>query len=148
RPLAGAGRAPAFNQEQAMLRSTRIVVLLGLAVQISAFLRTALLAGALCTSPHGGAYNIGLIAPTFISTVIGSWLQMSFIGRYTALVTTGKSDLAAAYRVRMLVLILGCALLPAGLCFLFPGPIMGLFMPAGQTAMITSAAAALQLSGL
>jgi putative peptidoglycan lipid II flippase len=131
-----------------MLRSTRIVVLLGLAVQIAAFLRTALIAATLGTSPDVDAYNLGLIAPTFISTVIGSWLQMSFIGRYTALVTTGQSDLAAAYRVRMLFLILGCALLLAGLCLLFPGPIMGLFMPAGQTAMVASAAAALRLSGL
>jgi putative peptidoglycan lipid II flippase len=138
----------AFYQGLAMLRSTRIVVLLGIAVQITAFLRTAIIAAALGTSPDVDAYNLGLIAPTFISTVIGSWLQMSFIGRYTALVTTGQSDLAAAYRARMLVLILGCAVLLTGLCFLFPGPIMGLFMPAGQTAMVASAAAALRLSGL
>ncbi len=131
-----------------MLRSTRIVVLLGIAVQIAAFLRTAIIAATLGTSPDVDAYNLGLIAPTFISTVIGSWLQMSFVGRYTALLTSGQLDLAAAYRVRMLALILGCALLLAGLCFLFPGPIMGLFMPAGQTSMVASAAAALRLSGL
>ena len=131
-----------------MLRSTRMVVLLGLAVQIAAFLRTAIIAAALGTSPDVDAYNLGLIAPSFLSTVIGSWLQLSFIGRYTSLVTTGQSDLAAAYRARMLVLVAGASGLLAGLCFLFPGPIMGLFMPAGQTSMIAAAAAALRLSGL
>jgi putative peptidoglycan lipid II flippase len=131
-----------------MLRSTRMVVLLGLAVQIAAFLRTAIIAAALGTSPDVDAYNLGLIAPTFLSTVIGSWLQLSFVGRYTSLVTTEQSDLAAAYRARMLTLILAGALLLAALCFLFPAPIMSLFMPAGQTAMIAHAAAALRLSGL
>lgn len=131
-----------------MLRSTRTVVLLGLAVQIAAFLRTAIIAAALGTSPDVDAYNLGLIAPSFLSTVIGSWLQSSFIGRYTSLVTVGRSDVAAAYRTRMLTLILGSAVLLAGLCFLFPGPIMSLFMPTGQASMIASAAAALRLSGL
>ena len=130
-----------------MLRSTRIVVLLGLAVQIAGFLRTAIIAAALGTSPDVDAYNLGLIAPSFLSTVIGSWLQLSFIGRYTSLVTTGQSDLAAAYRARMLALILGCALMFAGLCFLLPEQIMALFLPAGQTAMIAAAAAALQTFG-
>jgi putative peptidoglycan lipid II flippase len=125
-----------------------MVVLLGLAVQIAAFLRTAIIAAALGISPDVDAYNLGLIAPTFLSTAIGSWLQLSFIGRYTSLVTTRQSGLAAAYRARMLSLILSAAVLLAGLCFLFPGPIMGLFMPTGQTAMVASAAAALRLSGL
>jgi putative peptidoglycan lipid II flippase len=131
-----------------MLRSTRTVMLLGIAVQIAAFLRTAIIAAALGASPEVDAYNLGLIAPSFISTVIGSWLQMSFIGRYTSLITLGEADLAAAYRGRMLVLVLGLALVFAGLCFLLPERIMALFMPAGQTAMIAAAAAALRLSGL
>jgi putative peptidoglycan lipid II flippase len=131
-----------------MLRSTRIVVLLGLAVQIAAFLRTAIIAATLGTAPDVDAYNLGLIAPTFLSTVIGSWLQLSFIGRYTSLITTGALDLAAAYRSRMLVLILGCALALAGLCFLFPDRIMDLFMPAGHAATNAAAATALRLSGL
>ena len=131
-----------------MLRSTRTVLLLGVAVQIAAFVRTAIIAAALGASPEVDAYNLGLVAPSFISTVIGSWLQMSFIGRYTSLVTTGEAGLAAAYRGRMLVLVVGCALIFAGLCFLLPERIMALFMPSGQTAMIASAAAALRLSGL
>jgi putative peptidoglycan lipid II flippase len=125
-----------------------MVVLLGLAGQIAAFLRTAIIAAALGTAPDVDAYNLGLIAPSFLSTVIGSWLQLSFIGRYTSLIATGQSDLAAAYRARMLALILGCVLLLAGLCFVFPGPIMGFFLPSGQTAMLASATAALRLSGL
>src|ERR1700687_5855610 len=131
-----------------MLRSTRTVMLLGIAVQIAAFVRTAIIAAALGASPDVDAYNLGLIAPSFISTVIGSWLQMSFIGRYTSLVMTGEAGLAAAYRGRMLVLVLGIALIFASVCFLLPERIMALFMPAGQTTMIASASAALRLSGL
>jgi putative peptidoglycan lipid II flippase len=131
-----------------MLRSTRTVMLLGIAVQIAAFARTAIIAATLGTSLDVDAYNLGLIAPSFISTVIGSWLQMSFIGRYTSLITTGEAGLAAAYRARMLFLMLGLALAFAGLCVLLPERIMALFMPNGQTAMIASAAAALRLSGL
>lgn len=131
-----------------MLRSTRTVLLLGFAVQIAAFLRTAIIAATLGTSPDVDAYNLGLIAPSFISTVIGSWLQIGFIGRYTSLVTTAEAGLAAAYRSRMLFLMLACALLLASLCFLLPERIMALFVPNGQASMIASAAAALRLSGL
>jgi putative peptidoglycan lipid II flippase len=131
-----------------MLRSTRTVVVLGIAVQIAGFVRTAIIAAALGTSLDVDAYNLGLIAPSFISTVIGSWLQMGFVGRYTALITTGETDLAAAYRTRMLALVLGCALAFAGLCFLLPEQIMNLFMPKSQTVAVASAAAALHLAGL
>jgi putative peptidoglycan lipid II flippase len=131
-----------------MLRSTRTVVLLGVAVQFAAFVRTALIAAALGASTDVDAYNLGLVAPSFISSVIGSWLQISFIGRYTSLVTTGATSLAAAYRGRMLALVLGLALIFASVCFLLPERVMALFMPNGQTAMIDSAAAALKLSGL
>jgi len=131
-----------------MLRSTRTVLLLGIAVQVAAFLRTAIIAAALGASPDVDAYNLGLIAPSFISTVTGSWLQMSFTGRYTSLVARGEKALAAAYRSRMLALVLGFALVFAGLCFVFPGRIMALFIPASKTATIASAAAALRLSGI
>ncbi|MFH1345696.1 MAG: lipid II flippase MurJ [Pseudomonadota bacterium] len=131
-----------------MLGSTRTVVLFGIAVQVAAFMRTAIIAAMLGASLEVDAYNLGLIAPSFISTVIGSWLQLSFIGRYTSLVATGESRLAAAYRGRMLLLMLGLALACAGLCFLLPEQIMSLFMPAGQAAMTAAAAAALKLSGL
>ena len=131
-----------------MLGSTRTVVLFGIAVQIAAFMRTAIIAATLGASLDVDAYNLGLIAPSFISTVIGSWLQLSFIGRYTSLVTTGETRLAAAYRGRMLILMLGLALAFASLCFLLPGHIMALFLPNGQPAMIAAATAALRLSGL
>src|SRR5688572_10102364 len=133
---------------QAMLGSTRTVVLFGIAVQIAAFMRTAIIAATLGASLDVDAYNLGLIAPSFISTVIGSWLQLSFIGRYTSLVTTGETRLAAAYRGRMLLLMFGLALAFAGLCFLLPGHIMAPFLPNGQPAMVAAATAALKLSGL
>src|SRR5215475_16219654 len=105
-----------------MLRSTRVVVLLGVAVQIVAFLRTAIIAATLGTSPDVDAYNLGLIAPGFISTVVGAWLQMSFIGRYASLIATHETDLAASYRSRMLVLVTASAVLFAGLCYIVPEP--------------------------
>jgi putative peptidoglycan lipid II flippase len=131
-----------------MLRSTHTVLSLGLAVQIVAFLRTAIIAAALGTSADVDAYNLALIAPTFLSTVTGSWLQLSFVGRYAALAATGKTELAAAYRSRMLMLMLGISIVLAGLCFLFPAPIMTLFLPADRTGILAASAAALKLSGL
>jgi putative peptidoglycan lipid II flippase len=131
-----------------MRRSTQIVVLLGIAVQIAAFLRTTIIAAALGTSPIVDAYNLGLIAPTFISAVIGSWLQLSFIGRYVSLITANEAVLAAAYRSRMLKLVLSCALFFAVLCFSAPELLMALFIPADQSAMIVASAAALKLAGL
>jgi len=131
-----------------MLRSTRVVVLLGVAVQIVAFLRTAIIAATLGTSPDVDAYNLGLIAPGFISTVVGAWLQMSFIGRYASLIATHETDLAASYRSRMLVLVTASAMLFAGLCYIVPEPIMRLFLPHGQGAMVSASAEALKLSGL
>jgi putative peptidoglycan lipid II flippase len=131
-----------------MLQSARTVMLFGIAVQVAAFLRTAIIAAMLGTSLDVDAYNLGLIAPSFISTVVGSWLQLSFIGRYTTLVTTGQLGLAAAYRARMLAIVFGLALAFASLCFVLPERIMALFMPNGQTAMMASGAAALKISGL
>lgn len=131
-----------------MLRSTRTVVLLGIAVQIAAFVRTAIIAAALGASLEVDAYNLGLVVPSLISAVIGSWLQLSFIGRYTSLVATGEAGQAAGYRSRMLVLVLCIALTFATLCFLLPERMMALFIPADKTKMISSAAAALKLSGL
>lgn len=54
-----------------MLRSTGIVMLLGIVAQAAAFLRTAIIAALLDVSPAVDAYNLGLIAPIFASTVIG-----------------------------------------------------------------------------
>jgi putative peptidoglycan lipid II flippase len=131
-----------------MLRSTRTVVLLGIAVQIAAFVRTAIIAAVLGASLEVDAYNLGLIVPSLLSAVIGAWLQMSFIGRYTSLVATGEAGHAAGYRSRMLLLVSCVALAFATLCFLLPEHMMALFIPADKTAMIASAAAALKLSGL
>jgi putative peptidoglycan lipid II flippase len=131
-----------------MLRSTHFVVLLGVAVQLVAFLRTAIIAATLGASPDVDAYNLGLIAPGFISIVIGSWLQLSFVGRYASLVATREDHLATAYRSRMLILVTVVAVLFSALCYVAPGPIMTAFLPANQTAMISASAQALKLSGL
>jgi putative peptidoglycan lipid II flippase len=126
-----------------MLRSTGIVTLFGIAAQIAAFLRTAVIAALLGVSPAVDAYNLGLIAPIFASTVIGAWLQVAFVGRYAELVTSKSDDLAAAYRGRMLLFIAVGALLLTALCLVLPRQILSLFMSA-HPEMIASAATALR----
>lgn len=130
-----------------MLRSTSIVMLFGIAAQVAAFLRTAIIAALLGVSPDVDAYNLGLIAPVFASTVTASWLQVSFVGHYTTLVTRESPELAAAYRGRMLLLVLIGALLLTFICLLLPRQIMGLFMTA-HPEMVASAAAALRPASL
>lgn len=131
-----------------MLRSTGIVTLAGVAAQAAAFLRTAIIAALLGVSPDVDAYNLGLIAPIFASTVIGAWLQISFVGRYAELVTKGSDELAAAFLGRMLVLVLGGAVLLTALCLTVPRPIAVLFMPSLRPDMVNSVVAALQPAAL
>lgn len=130
-----------------MLRFTGVVMLLGIVAQAAAFLRTAIIAALLGVSPEVDAYNLGLIAPIFASTVIGYWLQLGFVGRYTGLVTQDSNDLAAAYRGRMLMLVVAGALLLTGLCLMLPRQIMDLFMSA-HPEMAVSAADALRPASL
>ncbi|MDW6020967.1 lipid II flippase MurJ [Mesorhizobium sp. BAC0120] len=130
-----------------MLRSVRTVTLLGVAVQFAAFARTAIIAASLGASLDVDAYNIGLIAPTFVSTVIGSWVQVSFVGRYTSLVTLGDERLAAAYRTRMLAIVLTLAAIFASLCFLLPQTILALFMPGIAPGLLATSVDALQVAG-
>lgn len=130
-----------------MLRSARTVLLFGIAVQCAAFLRTAIIAATLGASRDVDAYNLGLIAPSFISSVVGSWLQLSFVGRYTTLVTTGEIQTAIAYRSRMLVIVLLSALSLALITYFLPSPLLSLFMPAGQSGATASAALALKFAG-
>jgi putative peptidoglycan lipid II flippase len=131
-----------------MLRSAGVVMLLGISAQVVAFLRTAVIAALFGASLDVDAYNLGLIAPIFASNVIGAWLQVAFVGRYTELLTHGSREHAAAYRGGMLVLVLVGALSLTGLCLLLPRQVMGLFMPAWRPDILTSAAAALQPAAL
>lgn len=132
-----------------MLRSTGIVTLAGIAAQAAAFLRTAIIAALLGVSPAVDAYNLGLIAPIFASTVIGAWLQLSFVGRYTELVTKGADDeLAAAFLGRMLVLVLAGALLLTTVCVAMPRQIAQLLIPSLRPDTVNSVTAALQPAAL
>lgn len=130
-----------------MLRSSQMVTLLGVAVQLIGFLRTVMIAAALGVSLQVDGYNLGLVAPTFLATVIGGWLQVGFVGRYAGLVTNGEDELAAAYRSKMLLLVCLCAAFFSLVCFLLPDRIMGLFIPASQEAMAGLAADALTVAG-
>lgn len=131
-----------------MLRSTGIVTLAGVVAQAAAFLRTAMIAALLGVAPDVDAYNLGLIAPIFASTVIGAWLQISFVGRYAELVTKGSDELAATFLGRMLVLVLASALLLTFLCLTIPRHIATLFMPALAPDTVNSVVAALRPAAL
>jgi putative peptidoglycan lipid II flippase len=146
-PLAAGAAGIATPVGPGLLQSTRTVTLLGILAQVAAFARTAIIAAALGASLDVDAYNLGLIAPAFISTVVGGWLQVGFLGRYAALVATGNESLAAAYRTRMLFLVGAGALALAGLCFLVPDQIMGILVPVGQPEMLAASTGALRLAG-
>jgi peptidoglycan biosynthesis protein MviN/MurJ (putative lipid II flippase) len=130
-----------------MLRTTRIVTLLGIVAQVAGFIRTAMIAAALGVSLDVDAYNLSLIAPVFISTVIGGWLQVGFIGRYAGFVATGEDLLATAYRTRMLQLVMACGLLASFICILLPAWVTELLVPPDQVAMRVAATQALEVSG-
>lgn len=131
-----------------MLRSTRVVMLLSIAVQMVAFVRTMIIAAELGASLDVDAYNLGTVAPTFISTVIGGWLQVAFVGKYAGFVATGKDEAAAAYRTRMLVLVASITLAMTAITVTMPGFIMTFFLPDGEHATASAAAAALRVTGL
>lgn len=125
------------------------MTLAGIAAQAAAFLRTAIIAALLGVSPAVDAYNLGLIAPIFASTVIGAWLQLSFVGRYTELVgKEADEELAAAFLGRMLVLVLAGALLLTTVCVAMPRQIAQLLIPSLRPDMANSVAAALQPAAL
>lgn len=131
-----------------MLRFTRVVMLLSVVVQAAAFVRTMIIAAEFGVSLDVDAYNLGTIAPTFISTVIGGWLQVAFVGKYAGLVATGKSGAASAYRTWMLTLVIVIAVVTAGNCVLLPDEIMALFLPTTEQGIASRAADALMVTGL
>ncbi|MFU0507850.1 murein biosynthesis integral membrane protein MurJ [Pseudaminobacter sp. NGMCC 1.201702] len=128
-----------------MLKSTQTVTALGLVIQVVGFLRTMMIAAALGVSVVIDAYNLGIIAPTFIATVLGGWLQVGFVGRYAGLVGLGEDVHAADYRTKMLVLVAVIASALAAVCSFFPEPIMAMFM-SGQDVTRTLAADALRIA--
>lgn len=130
-----------------MLRSTRIVMLLSIAVQAAALLRTMIIAAQLGASLEVDAYNLGIIAPSFITTVIGSCLQVAFVGKYAGLVATGELQAATAYRSRMLAFVIAIALITTTICVLLPDRIMALFVPDGERVTASMAADALSVTG-
>ncbi len=130
-----------------MLRSSQIVTLLGVAVQLVGFLRTVIIAAALGVSLDVDAYNIAILAPAFITNVVGGWLQVSFVGRYAALVATGERHLAEAFRAGMLVLVCCIGVAAVAICWLFPVQVMSFFLPAGRETLATASAAALAYAG-
>jgi putative peptidoglycan lipid II flippase len=130
-----------------MLRSARIVVLLAVLVQIAAFARTAVIAALFGASIDVDSYNLGVVAPTFIATVIGGWLQIGFVGRYAGLLATGDLGLATAYRTRMLILVLLISLAAAVLCVSQPYRLMMLFLPDTQNSIALTSANALRVTG-
>lgn len=130
-----------------MLRSARTVLLFGITVQFAAFLRTAIIAATLGSSRDVDAYNLCLVVPSFISAVVGSWLQLSFVGKYAALTTAAELTDAIIYRTRLLTIVLSGSLALAAVCFYLSAPLLSLFLSADNPETFALAAAALKLSG-
>jgi putative peptidoglycan lipid II flippase len=110
-----------------MMRSIPIVTLLSIAAQVVGFFRLAIIAAFFGTSIEIDAYNLGLIPPTFLATVAGSWLQVAFVGRYLALLSRSDSK-AASFRSLMLAPVATIACVIALVCTLAPIPIVESFV--------------------
>lgn len=130
-----------------MLSSTRTVTVLGFLVQLTGMLRTILIANALGVSLDFDSYNLALVAPTFLGTVLSSWLQVGFTGRYTGLITNAEHDLAGSYLTRMLLVVAGISGAFSIVFAAFPQQIMVFLLPSSQGEMAGLAAHALSLSG-
>ncbi|MBA4206584.1 MAG: hypothetical protein C0457_16475 [Polymorphum sp.] len=130
-----------------MLSSTRTVTFLGLLVQVTGLVRTILIANALGVSLDFDSYNLALIAPTFFGTVLSSWLQVGFTGRYAGLVANGENHLAGSYLTRMIIVVIGLSSGISLIFSIFPQQIMTLLLPSSETEMVNLAALALGLSG-
>jgi|GEM_PF-1148404 len=130
-----------------MFRSARTVTILSMFAQFIAFFRTVIIASAFGASDTIDGYYLGLMAPTFLATVIVGWLQISFVGRYTELLTHGNDHLAKLFRSRLLWLLSGFVLLCTTACILFPEIVMGGFLKDTQAALKTVSADALRIIG-
>jgi peptidoglycan biosynthesis protein MviN/MurJ (putative lipid II flippase) len=86
-------------------RSASIVAVSSIGAQLVGFLRTAIIAASLGASNIVDSYYLSLVIPTFISTVITSWLHVNFVGEYTRLLAAGDRRIAAVYRTRMILLV-------------------------------------------
>lgn len=129
-----------------MLSASSGVMLNTVAAQLIGFLRTAVIAASLGAALEVDAYYISVLVPGFISTVVVSWLQVGFVGRYAGLVAVGDAAGAKAYRSRMLLLVSLIGTLATALCILVPQWVMSVLLPAGQHQL--SAAAALSVCGV
>jgi putative peptidoglycan lipid II flippase len=127
----------------AVTRSARTVILLAIIGQFVAFLRTAIIAASFGASHVVDSYYLGTVAPSFVATVFGGCLQVSFLGRYAALLAKGDADLANAYRSRMLALVVAVSMSVTLLCVWWPDVILGVFLPANEDASALGGAVAL-----
>lgn len=115
-----------------MLAAISVVTVLGLLVQVVSVLRMVLIADAFGLSIEVDAYNLGLILPTLTALVMGSWIQTGYLGRYTALLTSGESSLAVEYRSSVLIWILLLLLPIVVTSAFFSLEIMSLLVPDSQ----------------
>nr|WP_316655189.1 lipid II flippase MurJ [uncultured Gellertiella sp.] len=130
-----------------MLRSANTVMMLNLLAQVVGFFRTFVIAGALGVSVTVDGYYLGLVVPTFLSTIFLGWTQVSFVGKYTAHLASGDNRLANLFFSRFFwfqaLISLACSLA----CYLFPDLIASLLIKDSQQSLITAAAAAVQVAG-
>ncbi|MFZ5732028.1 MAG: lipid II flippase MurJ [Pseudomonadota bacterium] len=120
-----------------MLPATLGVTLNAIAAQLFGFLRTALIAAFLGATIEVDAYYISALIPSFISTIVLSWLQAGFVGHYAGLVALGNESAAKAYRSRMLFLVLFVSLTMSAICIWLPDWIVAVLVPTGPLSETT-----------
>ncbi len=122
-----------------MLSSVSTITGLSILGQLVAFLRMSLIAAGLGISQTVDAYNLGLIIPALLITVISSWLQVGYLGRYTSLLSHNDVERARAYRSRMLSTMIVLVTPWVVMSIAFAEPILGVFLPIGQTSLAATA---------
>lgn len=130
-----------------MFYAARTVTILNVLVQIVAFVRTVIIAAAFGASNTVDAYYIGLVVPSFLSTIFLGWLQVGFVGRYTEMLTQGDRRLAVMYLSRFLWLLLVVSLACSAACALYPDLVVSQLIKPDQAALRDDATAALAIAG-
>lgn len=113
-----------------MLKNATVVTLLGLTSQIAGYLRMAIIAYYYGLSAQIDAYYLALAIPSLLTLIFSNWLQLAFVGRYTALVTEKRTEFAASFRTTLLAIVFILSSLVCLLGLAFPAAPFHLLLPA------------------
>jgi putative peptidoglycan lipid II flippase len=118
-----------------MLSNVRVVTLISILAQVAAFARTAIMADIFGATNVVDAYNLALVVPVMIAGVVGGWLQVGFVGKYTERLAHSPDD-AKRFRtaVWQVAVMIGVAL---GVLMMLSRPwVAGMLVPANSSATL------------